>query len=186
MKKISVICLLTALAISLSAVLSACSQKNDVRETTQSEPKTIYSTTQRVTSTTAPPSKSTEKGAQLKKAVLSALGENDFEITGDTDYGSFEYRLKDADEAELYKYEQSDEMQEKAEKNAQSLVKKIKALYPDEIKLEGTQAHPVGSGENGIDSVIYIITYTNSQNQELTVRAGSNGEIYYAYCNFTW
>ncbi|MGN1124225.1 MAG: hypothetical protein ACI4RR_07770 [Eubacterium sp.] len=186
MKKVSVICLLTALAISLSAVLSACSQKTEVKETTKAETQTVYSTTQRVTSTTAPVSKSTENGERLKKAVLSALGENDFEITGDIDYGSFEYRLKDADEAELYSYEQSDEMQKKAEDNASKLVEKIKTLYPDEISLESSQAHPVGSGDNGIDSVIYIITYTNSQNQELTVRAGSNGEIYYAYCNFTW
>lgn len=177
--------------------LVGCSSNGDEKQTTSGEkivtaiPETtqLVTETERVTSTTSPAFEDSENGLMLSDTVKEVLADGDgsaCSLTGDVKYGSFEFKLNDTDTAVMYSKEQSDEMQKAAEDNAKSLVDAISTYYPYEITFESTTPQQIGSGDNGIDSVVYVITYTNTQNQELTMRADSNGTIYYAYCNFTW
>ena len=86
----------------------------------------------------------------------------------------------------MYSMEASEEFAKLAEDNAKAFVENIGEFYPDEIKYESMGISQYGSSDNGIDSVTYVITYTNTQYQELEIRADSTGEIYYVSCSFTW
>ena len=187
MKKL--ICIILSLLICICFV--SCSNSTDTQEENTNEsvvseiPTTEKeTTTERVTSTTAPAKKDDEKGKQLSKAVSVCLS-SDGKVDCDN-LGGFEYKAENLDTAEMYSMEQSDELAEKAEKNAKAFVDTIKEFYPDKITYEGTDASQFGNSDNGIDSVTYVITYTNTQNQELQIRAASTGEIYYASCSSTW
>lgn len=187
MKKL--ICIILSLLICICFV--SCSNSNDTQEENTNEsvvseiPTTEKeTTTERVTSTTSPAKKDKEKADKLSKAVSVCLS-SDGKVDCDN-LGGFEYKAENLDTAEMYSMEQSDELAEKAEKNAKAFVDTIKEFYPDKITYEGTDASQFGNSDNGIDSVTYVITYTNTQNQELQIRADSTGEIYYVSCSFTW
>lgn len=183
MKKASLfICLLVMLV-----ALAACSnEKSKTDDTASTAVSALTTTTQRVTNTTAPVSIKKEESKKLCDTVSKALGNENATVTGDKENGSFIYKINNADYDKIYANEASDEYKETAQKNAARLVDEIKAFYPDEITCESAVTQTLGSGDNGVDSAIYIITYVNTQNQELVIRADSNGKIYYANCTFTW
>lgn len=185
MKKVFAIIISTAICISFAA----CAKEQVQEESTQptAQPTTaITTTTEPATSTTAPPSKNSQKGEELKEAVLSALDHNEnAAIEGELSYGSFTYKfIRDAEVQ--YQNERSDEFEQAARQNADSLVEEIKDLYGDEITFDRAYAAPIGSGDNGIDSVQYQFFYLNTQNQQLKIFADSDGVVCYAECNFTW
>ena len=95
---------------------------------------------------------------------------------------------KNIEETVMFSEEYSREDSDRAYANIDEFVGRLKDYYPDGDKLQlyDTCDQQIGGGENGIDSVIYIAVYTNTQNQALSVYADSTGEIYYAECNFTW
>lgn len=188
MKKLSVI----LASVLILTCFAACSAKDGSSEPEQSGESVVSAlaeteketATAAATSTTSPKKADESKSEELVNTINTY-----FDDTGDTyadSCGGFEFRLDDPDESEMYAMEQSDDMQKKAEENAKKFVSSISKYYPYEIKYESTDAQQVGGGDNGIDSAVYIIVYTNVQNQELQIRADSAGEIYYAYCNFTW
>lgn len=181
------ILILSALVICFSFV--ACSHSSEAENTNESvvseiPTTTAETTTERETSTTKPATENSKKASKLESKVLEAVN-IDGTVTADN-IGGFEYKAENLDTAEMYSMEQSDELAEKAEKNAKAFVDTIKEFYPDKITYEGTDASQFGNSDNGIDSVTYVITYTNAQNQELQIRADSTGEIYYISCSFTW
>lgn len=183
MKKLSAL----ILAISICVAFTACSGRAEVEEDTAPASTTSETTTtEPVTSTMAPAKKDTKKGSELKGKVLSALGnKKGGALKGNIDYGSFEYEYK-MEPTALYAYERSEELEQRATKNAQALVEKIKPCYNDEIRLDRMYPAQIGSGDNGIDSVRYEFYYINTQNQQLKIYAASDGEIFYAKCDFTW
>lgn len=185
MKKTALIILAAAVCI----CFAACSNSTEETEYTEKAAQVQTTqdsteTTQRVTSTASPTVRDDNKAKQLEKAVSSAIP-TDCSANADGT-GGFELTLDKTDEAEMYSMEQSDDMQEKAEKNAADFAAAMESFYPYEISYEATQAQQIGGSDNGIDSAVYIITYTNMQNQELSIKADSTGEIYYVFCNFTW
>ncbi len=137
-------------------------------------------------------SKSSKKNKALLTDIQKALEDlgievAEDEITAEAEDGSFEYKVETLDVLEMYSMEQSDELQEKAEKNAESFVSSISGNYSYDITYESTEVEQIGGDtENGIDSVIYNIKYTNEQNQQLLIKADSTASIYYVYCTFTW
>lgn len=186
MKKSILIILAVLICICFSACFNDNVQEENTNESVVSQiPSTEKeTTTERVTSTTSPAKKDEEKGKKLIKAVTGC-----FSNAGKTEsdnFGGFEYKAENLDAAEMYSMEQSDDLEKRAEDNAKAFVEKIKEFYPDEITYESTDSAQFGSSDNGIDSVTYVITYTNTQNQELQIRADSTGEIYYVSCSFTW
>lgn len=118
-------------------------------------------------------SKSSKKNKALLTDIQKALEDlgievAEDEITAEAEDGSFEYKLATLDVLEMYSMEQSDELQEKAEENAESFVSSISGNYSYDITYESTEVEQIGGdAENGIDSVIYNIKYTNEQNQQL-------------------
>lgn len=181
MKKVSLLICLLAVLVALTACSAKERQADDITAVSE-----ITTTTQRVTNTTAPVSIKKEESKKLCNTVSKALGSENATVTADKENGSFVYKISNADYSKIYANEASDEHKETAEKNAAKLIDEIKAFYPDEITLESSVIQTLGSGENGVDSAIYVITYVNTQNQELVIRADSNGEIYYVNCTFTW
>lgn len=184
MKMKKILCVLLATAI--IATLCACAGKGDNLPQDTTAQSADSSTTQRVTSTTAPAKSDAEKGGELKLAVIDALGnQQGAEATGDFEHGSFVYKyIRDAQT--IYANERSDEIQSIFKENAIAFSEQIKAFYNDDIIFESIDAQAIGSGENGIDSVIYYAYFTNTQNQLLEIRGNSDGEIYYVACSFTW
>ncbi|MDE5984514.1 MAG: hypothetical protein K2H13_04595 [Eubacterium sp.] len=185
MKKLLAIAITAAICISLAS----CTKEQMQEESTQpiTQPTTaITTTTEPATSTTAAPSEDTQKGAKLKTAVLAALdNEEKAIIEGNLSCGSFTYKfIRDA--KIQYENERSEEFAKTARQNADSLVEEIKELYGDEITFNREYAAPIGSGDNGIDSVQYQFFYLNTQNQQLKIFADSDGIVCYAECNFTW
>lgn len=185
MKKLSAIIISTVICISLAACANEQIQEESTQPTTETT-TAITTTTVPATSTTAPPSENTQKGEELRTAVLSALDdEENAEIEGNLSYGSFTYKfIRDA--KAQYANERDEVFEKTAKQNADSLVEEIKGLYGDEITFDREYAAPIGNGDNGIDSVQYQFFYLNTQNQQLKVFADSDGTICYAECNFTW
>lgn len=179
--------------ISLSLIASVCllftacgtPSENDGDAVSSSAELTAQSTTHRETSTTSPVSKNKAKGEKLKNAVSAQLGDG-FTVSGAVENGSFEVKADEIDNEKLYENEMSDEYLQKAKQNAEKLVEAIEDSYPDELTLVDCATQTIGSSDNGIDSALYIITYLNTQNQELQIRCDSSGSIYYAVCDFTW
>lgn len=165
---------------------ASCSAKSESTTTTTETTTLAQTTTERVTSTTAPASEDDVKAGELSADIYNSLGSEKAELSGDIAYGSFEYKKDDLDSSTLLENEPSDDVENQAKENAQKFVDAIKDNYADEIKLESFDSRQVGYGDNGIDSVIYVATYVNTQNQELMIRIDSYGEIYYVHCNFTW
>lgn len=184
MKKITILVMLVVMVFTFSSCASGDFDNETVTTTAESSTTVV---TQRQTSTTSPVKTDEEKGRGVASAVKSVLKNPNGEISGDISTGSFKYKINNIDSAKLYVNEADEEIQKTAEENAKKLVSKIKEYYPDEIKKEGSKIEGVGSSdENGIDSAIYVITYVNTQNQELVIKADSTGEIFYVSCNFTW
>lgn len=179
MKKITVI--LLALIMSISFV--ACSSKSD--DTVTEEP-TTETTTQLVEKTTALPTDDEEKGKKLSARISEILSMEGADFGGDLSTGGFSYELTDASPEEVYKNEASDEIKAQSEEKAKALVDGIREFYNDEITFVSSETRVVGTGDNGIDSALYEITYNNSQNQSLVIIADSRGEIVIVKCNFTW
>lgn len=178
------------LTITIACSLAACSNRqndNDAAEEQTTITTTAATTTTApATSTTAVPKEDSSKASQLKKAVQTALGSKEgSEITGDLNHGSFTYKYVREPET-MYANERTEEAEKKAQKNAQRLVDEIKSIYPDEITFDRLYAAPIGSGDNGIDSVQYQFFYLNTQNQQLRIFADSDSEISFVECNFTW
>lgn len=174
------------LAAALCLTLASCSNRAEEEVSQEMPTVSQTTTTDPVTSTTAPAKKNTEKGNTLKKNVLGALGnKKTAKLTGSLAYGSFEYQYSREPEV-IYANERSDEFEQRASANAQGLVDKIKSCYNDEIKLDRTYFAQIGDGDNGLDSVRYEFYYINTQNQQLKIFADSDGEISYARCDFTW
>lgn len=186
MKKILLVVLSLIICICFAACFNNNAQTDNTNESVVSEiPTTKNETTaERETSTTAPAKEDNEKGKQLEKAVADCLS-SDGKVESDN-LGGFEYKTDNLDTAEMYSMEASEELAKLAEDNAKAFVENIGEFYSDEIKYESTGISQYGSGDNGIDSATYVITYTNSQYQELEIRADSTGEIYYVSCSFTW
>lgn len=190
------------IVLMLSAVMCvtffACAKNNDeVKETESSSALDLTSQTERTTqpstvslpetSTTAKPNKQKKKAKKVEKQVKEYFSAKDKEVDGKKN-GGFEYKQENPDPVEMYAQEYSDDALEKAEKNAADFVDSIRENYPDgdKIKHYTTQIKQVGTGDNGVDSVTYLVIYINSQNQELNIHADSNGEIFYVDCKFTW
>ncbi len=183
---------IAGLTVLLSACMCACSQtaKNSSTAASKSETETsLLSTTQpRVTSKTAKVSHNAEKGKKLSAAVIRVLGNAEgASVKGETDTGSFTYIYNVRSTSDVYKNEESTEMEELAKKHAQSLVRELNHYYSDDIKYEKSEVETIsGSGDNGIDSARYVIYYTNTQNQQLIIQADSDAVISYVKCDFTW
>lgn len=185
MKKISILIISSLICISLAACANEQIQEESTQPITEAA-TAITTTTVPATSTTAPVNKNIKKGEELKMTVLSALdNEENAEVEGELSYGSFTYKfIRDA--GVQYANERDEVFEKTAKQNADSLVEEIKELYSDEITFDREYAAPIGSGDNGIDSVQYQFFYLNTQNQQLKIFADSDGTICYAECNFTW
>lgn len=182
MKKI--IALATVMTIALT--FYACSNQKSEKQTDTQPNTALTTTTEPATSTTAPVNEDSEKGDELKNAVLKGIDESsNGSITGDLSKGSFTY-IYSRNPSAVYSNERSDEFEKKATDNADKLVQSIKALYGDEITFDRMYPAQIGTGDNGIDSVRYEFYYLNTQNQQLKIYADSDGMISYAECNFTW
>lgn len=184
MKKLWIV--ITAILICLC--LSACSKSaGETENRTTAAPQTTQSkttATERMTSTTASPKTDEEKSGRLAAAVKDHFEEAGSVVTDSR--GGFEFKLADLDEGQMYSMEMSEKMQKNAENNAKALVGEIQEYYPYALTYESTDAQQIGTGDNGIDSAVYVILYTNTQNQKLELRADSTGSIYYIDCDFTW
>lgn len=185
MKKILAIIISSAICISFAACAKELPQEESTQPITQST-TAVTTTTEPAASTTAPPSEDRQKGEELRRAVLSALDdEENAEIVGNLSFGSFTYKFI-RDTKIQYANERDEVFEKTAKQNADSLVEEIKGLYGDEITFDRMYAAPIGSGDNGIDSVQYQFFYLNTQNQQLKVFADSDGIVCYAECKFTW
>ncbi|MCC8073845.1 MAG: hypothetical protein LIO62_06955 [Clostridiales bacterium] len=187
MKKIIV--LILTLAVSICFV--ACSSQTDDNEESSSEQATSATTTTTTlppVSTTKQAEKNSSQASSLKNIVCTALNCTEDEIDGDIDLGSFTYKANETDESTMYSEEYSDELEDVAKENAKDFVDSIREYYPDcdDIAEYTVDLEEIGGGDNGIDSVNYIITYLNTQNQALTIYLDSTGQIFYADCEFTW
>lgn len=161
----------------------ACSKKAEITETSTTE---ITTTTKPEEKTTALPSENQEQGEKLKKAVLNSIeNSSNASVSGELKFGKFTYSLN-RNPAVIYANERSQEFEDKAYENAEKLVKGIKGFYGDEITFDRMYPYEIDGGNNGVDSVRYEFYYLNSQNQQLTIYADSDGVISYAECNFTW
>lgn len=181
------ILILSALVICFS--FAACSHSSEAENTNESvvseiPTTTAEATTERETSTTKPATENSKKASKLESKVLEAVN-IDGTVTADN-IGGFEFKASKLDTEKMYSMEASEELAKLAEDNAKAFVENIGEFYPDEIKYESTGISQYGNSDNGIDSVTYVITYTNTQYQELEIRSDSTGEIYYISCSFTW
>lgn len=183
MKKIIIALLAAALCISFATCTKNIEEENETTTeniVTTTEPTTYAKPEE---STTKQPEENSQKGSELKSAVVSALGNND--LSGDMSYGSFTYK-NNRDAKLVYANERSEDFESKASANADAFVEAIKGFYGDEIKLDTFYANEISFGENGIDSVRYEFYYINTQNQILTIYADSDATISYVNCEFTW
>lgn len=185
MKRTSAILLCAVICISLIS----CTNNQQQQETDSpaiSQQPTITTTTEPSTSTTAPVKEDAFKGEKLKEAVTETLGNKDGAvIDGNLSQGGFTYKFSRDAEA-MYADERSAEAQQLARDNADKLIAEIQSFYDDEIAFDRIYASPIGSGDNGIDSVRYEIFYYNTQNQQIKIFADSDGEISFVQCKFTW
>ncbi|MGN1421320.1 MAG: hypothetical protein ACI4XC_07395 [Eubacterium sp.] len=186
MKKILLVVLSLIICICFAACFNNNAQTDNTNESVVSEiPTTKNETTaERETSTTKPATENSKKAKDLENKVLKAV-KIDGKVTVDN-IGGFKFKANKLDTEEMYSMEASEELAKLAEDNAKAFVENIGEFYSDEIKYESTGISQYGSGDNGIDSATYVITYINSQYQELEIRADSTGEIYYVSCSFTW
>ncbi len=178
------------LTLSLCIAFAACSKTTTVENTDTTEPQSVSqteTTTEPIIEKTTQPHKSdSQKANELKSTVISTLGNKDgAEISGELEYGKFVYKYN-REASVVYANERDDETEKLAINNAQKFADSLSDLYGDELKLHNSHAKPIGTGENGIDSVQYQFYYINSQNQLLVIYADSDGEISYADCKFTW
>lgn len=185
--------LIAVIALLICICFAACTgnsntQRENENESVVSEiPSPENETTaERVTNTTSPVKEDKKKGEQLSKAVSNFFdNDNDGKVKNDG-CGGFSYISQSNEASEMYSMEQSDDITEIAEKNANNFVQEIKDFYPDEITYEQTDIKQIGGGDNGIDSAVYTVIYVNTQNQELKITTDSTGRIYYVSCAFTW
>lgn len=178
------------LTLSLCIVFAACSKTTADENTSATEPQSVSltetTTEPIIEKTTSPPKSDSQKGSELRTAVMNTLGNKEnAEISGELEYGKFTYKYN-RDAGVVYANERDNETEKLAADNAQKLADSISNMYNDELKLHSNHTKQIGTGENGIDSVQYQFYYINSQNQLLTIYADSDGEISYADCKFTW
>lgn len=145
-----------------------------------SESKTTYtsSTTKHIAV-----HKDAEKGKSIKLIVKKYIGKSEFK--GELAQGAFDAKRIDSD-SNMYKNEASEEYKKKAQENADKLVKEMKDYYGYGIELKECKIVTVGTGDNGVDSCYYQLTYTNKNDQVLEIRADSNGKIFYVNSQMTW
>ncbi len=188
MKKITALMLTVLICISFAACTKTAenNSNNNTATAVSSVSATENTTEQIIEKTTSPPKSDSQKGSELRTAVMNTLGNKEnAEISGELEYGKFTYKYsRDADV--VYANERDNETEKLATDNAQKLADSISNMYNDELKLHSNHTKQIGTGENGIDSVQYQFYYINSQNQLLTIYADSDGEISYADCKFTW
>lgn len=174
------------LAIIILICFSACGKNQekptDITVLTTSE----KATTERVEKTTAKPTVNEKKGRKLEASLKEYFSDVDgYSLEGDFNKGGFLYKFN-RDAEIVYANERTEAFESNAKSTAKELVDEIKSFYGDEIKLESFEAKEIGNGDNGIDSVVYVATYVNTQNQALVIQLDSDGVISYVKCDFTW
>lgn len=180
MKKITALMLTVLICISFAACTKTAENysNNNTATAVSSVSATENTTEQIIEKTTSPPKSDSQKGSELRTAVINTLGNKEnAEISGELEYGKFTYKYS-RDAGVVYANERDNE--------TEKLADSISNMYNDELKLHSNHTKQIGTGENGIDSVQYQFYYINSQNQLLTIYADSDGEISYADCKFTW
>ena len=188
MKKITALMLTALICISCAACTKTAenNSNNNTATAVSSVSATENTTEQIIEKTTSPPKSDSQKGSELRTAVMNTLGNKEnAEISGELEYGKFTYKYN-RETGVVYANERDNETEKLAADNAQKLADSISNMYNDELKLHSNHTKQIGTGENGIDSVQYQFYYINSQNQLLTIYADSDGEISYADCKFTW
>lgn len=171
------------LAVCICAVLTSCTNNNNTEPESSTAPTTEQTTKLPEENTTKAPEQNSQRGEELQTVLKNSLGNG--ELDGDFDIGKFTFK-NTRDAQVVFAYEHTEEMESKAQSNADKLVNDIKSLYGDKIKLYSFVPEQIGNGENGIDSVRYKFYYINTQNQLLIIYADSDGVISYAGCAFTW
>ena len=185
MKKAAVIILTVIMCVSFAACSGEAKSDNDGDTGSNIEVQTTKALPQ--ASTTAKAKEDGKKAQELVVTIAKALNV-DTDETVAKENGKFTFKRANIEETVMFSEEYSQEGSDRAYANIDEFVSRIKDYYPDGDKLQlyDTCDQQIGGGDNGIDSVIYIAVYTNTQNQALSVFADSTGEIYYAECNFTW
>lgn len=177
--------LLIVISLLICVLLASCSaEKQRENESDAAVPPTTeFAVAPLEEKTTKAAQSDKVKAESLKAVITKELGAN--ELRGQLDLGSFTYRYS-RDAKTVYKFEYMEQCEKKAAENADSFIKALSSVYPDEITKYDYNVKQIGSGENGIDSVRYEFYYKNTQNQLLSIYADSDGTISYADCRFTW
>lgn len=186
MKKAVIAVLITVLVLAFCA----CSAQN--KET--AEGNTVSQTQQEAsekesevseTLASSPEGKSSEKQAQkLKKDIMEAAENTSGKGMAVYPNGHFVY-LNVRDAQSMYSQERSKEGEETARKLADKIAKATEPYYGEMKKIK-TDIENIGSGDNGIDSVLYNFYYESKNGGQMRIQVDSDGVVSYieSKCSF--
>lgn len=190
MKKAVVAVLITVLVLTFCACSAQNKESDEKTETDNPVSQTLQNETEKEsevseTLASSPDGKSSEKQAQkLKKEIMKLAENNSGKGMAVYPNGHFVY-LNVRDAQSMYSQERSEEGEKTAKKLADNIAKATEPYYGEMKKIK-TDIENIGSGDNGVDSVLYNYYYESENGGQMRIQVDSDGVVSYieSKCSF--